>query len=288
GRCAVATAGDWTGDGLTDLVVGGEDGWVKLYARLPGRPMRFERGLRIAGTDGPVRAPGARGRRYVAPALADWDADGDLDLLVGGANGRVLLWRNDRGLRAMGPLQVSGTDLRVTGIAMPAPFDYNADGDVDLFVGARPLPERPPEPGVMLPEIPPGCAYFENTADRTNALPVFAKGVPIAMSLVSRDRGLRRDAGFLGPYATYPVRDGSALDFITVTLQGTFRFANTARRGAYACLAAECEDRALPHALLPPLYSAVPARLDGQNGLLAAHIAWGFVAWYERGALEGR
>jgi hypothetical protein len=243
--------------------------------------MRFERGLRIDGSDGPVEAPGSGGGRYAAPALTDWDADGDLDLLVGGVSGRILLWRNGGGLRAMGPLQVSGTDLRVTGIAMPAPFEYNGDGDVDLFVGARPRPDRRTEPGVMLPEIPPGCVYFENTVNRTNALPVFAKGVPIAMNLISEDGGLRRDAGFLGPYATYPVDRGVNLDFITITLQGTFRFANMARRGAYACLAAEAKGRGLPHALLPPLYSAVPARIDGKQGLLAADAAYGFVAWYE-------
>ena len=261
GRCALATVGDWNGDGLADVVAGGEDGRVSLYARLPGEALRFERGLRIAGTGGEVRAPGSGDRRYAAPALTDWDADGDLDLLVGGVDGRVLLWRNNGALEPAGPLQVSGADLRVTGVAVPSPFDYNGDGDVDLFVGARALPERPPEPGVMLPEIPPGCAYFENTANRTHTLPIFSKGVPIAMALLSAG-GLHRDAGFLAPYATHPVRWGGTLSFITVTMQGTFRFTNTARRGAYACLSAQCEGRALPTALLPPLYSATPARLD--------------------------
>lgn len=287
GRCAVATVGDWNGDGLADVVVGGEDGRLSLYARLPGERLLFDRGLRIAASDGPVMAPGSGDLRYAAPALTDWDADGDLDLLVGGASGRVLLWRNSGGLEPMGPLQVSGMDLRVTGIAMPAPVDYNGDGDVDLFVGARPLPERPVEPGVMLPEIPPGCAYFENTTDRAGALPVFAKGVPIAMTVVSQEDGLRRDAGFLGPYATHPVQwNGAALDFITVTLQGTFRFTNTAHRGAYARLSAQCRGRGLPHALLPPLYSATPAVLDGEMGLLAADVAYGFVTWYPREAVE--
>ncbi|MFO8082417.1 MAG: VCBS repeat-containing protein [Armatimonadota bacterium] len=286
GRCAVATVGDWNGDGLKDLVVGGEDGRVRLYERLPGEVMRFERGRRIAGADGPVTAPGKGDLRYAAPALVDWDADGDLDLLVGGVNGRILLWRNDGGLQPMGPLQVSGTDLRVTGIAMPAPFDYNGDGDVDLFVGARPFPERAAEPGLMIPAIPPGCAYFENTVDRTNALPVFAKGVPVEMTLISRDSGLRRDASFLGPHAMYPVRWEAAVDFIVPTTQGTVRFENLSRKGRYARLAAECDDRALPTVLLPPLYSTVPARLDGEVGLLAGGVAYGFVTWYPREALE--
>ncbi len=286
GRCAVATVGDWNGDGLADVVVGGEDGRVTLYARLPGEDLRFERGLRIAGAEGPVMAPGTGHLRYAAPALTDWDADGDLDLLVGGANGRILLWRNNRRLEQAGPLQVSGADLRVIGIAMPAPYDYNGDGDVDLFVGARPIPERQPEPGLMIPAIPPGCAYFENTVDRTGALPEFAKGVPVATTLVSGDSGLRRDAGFLGPYAMYPVLWRGAVDFITITMQGTFRFQNASSRGTYASLVAESVGRGLPAALLPPLYAATPARIDGEVGLLAGDCAYGFVTWYTREALE--
>ena len=286
GRCPTATVGDWNGDGLPDVVVGGEDGRVTLYARLPGDELRFERGLRIAAADGPVLAPGSGQMRYAAPALTDWDADGDLDLLVGGVNGRILLWRNNGRLQQAGPLQVSETDRRGVGIAMPAPWDYNGDGDVDLFVGARPLPDKPAEPGLMIPAIPPGCAYFENTVNRTDALPVFAKGVPVAMTLVSRDTGLRRDADFLGAYSMHPVLWGGAIDFITVTMQGTFRFENASRRGQYASLVADCEGRELPPALLPPLYSATPARLEGDVGVLAGDCAYGFVTWYPREALE--
>ncbi len=287
GRCAVASAGDWDGDGDADLVVGGEDGRVRLYERLPGPGLSFARGRQVAGTEGPVIAPGSDPLRYAAPALTDWDADGDPDLLVGGGAGQIDLWLNSGGLRPMGPLQVSGADLRIAGIAMPAPFDFNGDGDIDLFVGARPPPERDLGPGVVLPEIAPGCAYFENTADRTGVVPEFAKGVPIAMALRSTDSGLHRDAGFLAPYATYPARwRGPRIDFVTVTLQGTFVFVNRARPGAYATLEAECTGRTLPPALLPPLYAATPAELDGEVGLLAADCAWGFVCWYPRAALE--
>ncbi|MGD9494663.1 MAG: FG-GAP repeat domain-containing protein [Armatimonadota bacterium] len=289
GRCAVATAGDWDGDGDADLVAGGEDGGVWLYERLPGAELLFGRGLQVAGEDGPVAAAGTGERRYAAPVLTDWDADGDLDLLVGGVSGKVLVWLNAGGLRAGGPLQVGGAPLRMAGIAMPAAADYNGDGDTDLFVGARPEPEGEGDTGVVLPQIAPGCAYFENTADRPGALPVFAKGVPVPMTLASREGELRRDGGFLAPYAIYPSRWRGPLttDFITVSLLGTFIFTNTARPGAYACLEAQCEGRALPTALLPPLYSAVPAQLNGEPGLLAADCPYGFVCWYPRGALDG-
>lgn len=288
GRCAVATAGDWDGDGLTDLVVGGEDGRVQLFLRQPGAEMWYARALEVTGADGPVVAEGPW-PRFAAPALTDWDADGDLDLLVGGASGRVLAWQNHGGLRALGPIEVGGAPLQLAGITMPAPFDYNGDGDTDLFVGARPPPEQAPGPGVVLPEIAPGCAYFENIANRPGVLPNFEKGVPIAMTLTSRGDDLRRDAGFLTPYALYPgewARPGH-IDFITVTLEGAYVFENRARRGAYADLQAQTEGRALPPALLPPLYSVTLAVLDGTPGLLAADCAYGFVCWYPRDALEG-
>lgn len=287
GRCPVASVADWNSDGDTDLVVGGEDGRVTLFERVAGE-LEFERGLRVAAADGPILAPGEGDARYAAPAVTDWDTDGDLDLLLGGAGGEVHLWRNSGGLRAAGPLLVSGATLRLAGITMPTPFDYNGDGDMDLFVGARPDPAREVAAGVVLPELAPGCAYYENVTDRRGALPVFAKGVPLAITIVARDEQLRRDAGFLAPYATYPTRwSGQQIDFLTVTLHGTFICRNTSRRGSYAALQAKARARSLPPALLPPLYSALPATLDGRRGLLAGGCEYGFVTWYPREALEG-
>ncbi len=284
GRCAVATAGDWTGNGLTDIVVGGEDGRVMLYQRIPGEQMLFERGQRIAAREGIIEAEGSGYFRYAAPVLVDFNLNGRPDLLVGSATGRIIHWENAAGMRRVGPLQVSDTDLRMTGIAFPAPFDYDRDSELDLFVGARPVPYREPEPGLMLPEIPSGCVYFENIANRPGATPEFEKGVPIAMTLVSIDGELRRDASFLTPYAAYPVQWSSprTLDFLVVTLKGTFLFENVVRRGEYARLEAMSEGRGLPTRLLPPLYSAVPAEIDGKPGILAADTAYGFVTWYER------
>jgi len=286
GRCAVAAPGDWDGDGDVDLVVGGEDGFVTLFERLPGAGIVLARGRRIADAGGLVRAEAGDDEylRYAAPALADWDADGDLDVLVGCGSGAVLVWENDSGLRAAGPVQVSGRRLTVGGIAMPAPHDANGDGDMDLYVGARALPGREFGMGEMQPpRLAPACAYFENIANAAGQ-PLFAKGVPVAMSLVSGGDSLRRDADFLAPYATWPGqwRGPGSDDFVTATGYGTFAFTNSSRRGAYARLELACLGRSLPSPLLPPLYWARPVQMGPGGGLMAADEAYGFVCYYPR------
>ena len=288
GRCAVGAPGDWDGDGDIDLVVGGEDGYVSLFLRLPGPGLVFERGRTIADDHGPVRAGGSdEYLRYAAPALADWDGDGDADLLVGCGSGEVLAWSNAGGLHPLGPVQVSGMKLSVDGIAIPAPCDANGDGDTDLFLGAR----RPPREGappaeIELPRFAPNVAYYENIAHQIGALPRFAKGVPIAMTLFSPgDPPLNRDADFMAPYAIWPARwrDRSTVDFIAATDYGTFAFTNLARPGQYVRLQLQCRGRSLPSPLLPPLYFARPVELaPGQVGLLAADEAYGFLCYYPR------
>ena len=186
----------------------------------------------------------------------------------------------------MGPLQVSGRVLRVSGIATPAPWDYNLDGKMDLFVGARTPPDKLSKPGeVPVPEISPGCAYFENTKAGTAQWPLFAKGVPVSMCLASEGSGPQhKDADFLQPYATYPARWRNAArpTFLTLTAYGTFAFENIAAPGAYAHLHLQ-SGNGVPPPLLPELYSCVPVELRvGEVGLLAADAAYGFLCYYPR------
>jgi hypothetical protein len=76
------------------------------------------------------------------PATVDWDADGDLDMLIGSFGGDLFL-RQNIGTRSKPeydavaiPIQSDGKPLHVNHHAAPAVADWNADGKWDLVVGS--------------------------------------------------------------------------------------------------------------------------------------------------------
>ncbi|MFQ5650041.1 MAG: FG-GAP-like repeat-containing protein [bacterium] len=72
------------------------------------------------------------------PVLADIDADGDLDLFVGEADGTVDFYRNT-GSQATFAFTFESDSIAAIpvglGEAAPALADFDADGDLDLFIG---------------------------------------------------------------------------------------------------------------------------------------------------------
>ncbi len=152
--------GDLDGDGLPDLVVGQFQDAVAWYHNSgKSGPDRF-----VLVDSAVVRLP--RGSNAV-PELYDVDGDGDLDLFLGDAGGRVAFFRNDGskqvphfvlvsddylGKRAgrrvvprfLGKVLVLGTEqggrdsvlgLRLPPYAAPAFADLRGVGRPDLFVG---------------------------------------------------------------------------------------------------------------------------------------------------------
>lgn len=71
------------------------------------------------------------------PALADLDADGDPDLLVGAWDGKMAFYRNESTPGALRFTLVANPflDVDVGQINAPAFVDIDADGDYDLFIG---------------------------------------------------------------------------------------------------------------------------------------------------------
>jgi hypothetical protein len=134
---------DWNHDGLTDLVMLDQEGYLALFERArrngklvllpPKRVFCDERGnpLRLA-----TRTAGGSGRRKLC--IVDWDGDGKLDILLNAANARFLRQVDARDgkwfFRDMGLLvqeNIEGHDVS------PTTVDFNGDGIPDFLGGAE-------------------------------------------------------------------------------------------------------------------------------------------------------
>ncbi|NLF37888.1 hypothetical protein GX586_00490 [bacterium] len=112
----VPAVGDIDGDGDLDLVAGDRLGYLNWYVNEPRQNLtdmkeRFlldhKQVFSFDGTEQPVGP-------LVRPELTDWDGDGDLDLLLGAADGRVMLAVNEGTPKEpsfKSPVPVPGTDV---------------------------------------------------------------------------------------------------------------------------------------------------------------------------------
>ena len=135
---------DWDRDGLPDLVMLNHQGYLSLFRRArrngalvllpPERIFLDDRGRFLQLAAG--RA-GASGRRKVE--LADWDSDGDLDLVTDSDGGPV--WYENVGSQERPILKLRGKLIRNASLAGHSPTpnlaDWNGDGRLDLIVGAE-------------------------------------------------------------------------------------------------------------------------------------------------------
>jgi hypothetical protein len=172
---------DYDGDGTLDLIVGVEDwadyGWDNAFDR-QGRwthgPLHgYVYLLRnIGATEKPEYAPPTKieaGGRPIdvfgmpSPSFADFDGDGDLDLVCGEFLDKLTYFQNV-GTRTK-PEYAKGRVLTYNGqsitmdleMIVPVAIDWDKDGDVDLIVGQ--------EDGRV--------ALIENTAKIVNGMPQF-------------------------------------------------------------------------------------------------------------------
>ncbi|MBM3746629.1 MAG: VCBS repeat-containing protein [Acidobacteria bacterium] len=134
---------DWDRDGLPDLVMLNHQGYLSLYRRA-----RVSGALRLLPPERIFVTPagrflnlaagraGASGRRKIE--FADMDRDGDLDLITDSDEGPV--WYENQGTQEKPVMQLRGTLVRARLAGhnpTPNVVDWNADGKLDLIIGAE-------------------------------------------------------------------------------------------------------------------------------------------------------
>ncbi len=173
---------DYDSDGALDLIVGVGDwteyGWADAYnekgewVRGPGRGFVYL--IRNNGTTAePVYAEPRKltaGGKPIevyampSPNFADFDGDGDLDIICGEFLDKMTYFQNT-GTRTEPKytagrfIEHDGRPIQIDGCMItPVAFDWDKDGDIDLLVGA--------EDGRV--------AFVENTGKLLDGVPVFA------------------------------------------------------------------------------------------------------------------
>jgi len=145
GTASAVHAADWDGDGDYDLIIGDVHGNVYLVPN-EGTPESYAFGkeIQLQAGGNPINI-----ERSAGPFTADWDGDGDLDLLVGADDGSVSLYRNTGSAKS--PELASAVQLvppvEKTSSRQPSKevrrgmrskicvTDWNEDGRLDLLVG---------------------------------------------------------------------------------------------------------------------------------------------------------
>lgn len=196
---------DWDGDGKKDLLIADGAGAVKVYPNVgtDSQP-QFTTSQPVLVDGIPISVPG--------PAFAfaaDWDGDGNIDLVVGDGQGQIRWYRNTRSdlapqLTAAGFLRANSSDIRAQGPASPIVVDWNSDGRKDLLVG----------------DGTGQVTVYLNEGTSAGA-PVLGTGIPVPLPDVGAVRGNAR------PFVADWDQDGRK-DLLVGDLSGKiYLFANT-------------------------------------------------------------
>lgn len=145
---------DFDGDGKLDLYTGSFDGGLYVLAGKGGG--QFAPAAKLLDKSGAVLRLGQYwdydakewtnleqatfpDEHLVSGAAVDWDADGDLDLVLGSGSGGMFLRRNLGSAKAYSyatvdeRLTAEGAELKVNGHAFPHIADWDGDGRWDLI-----------------------------------------------------------------------------------------------------------------------------------------------------------
>jgi hypothetical protein len=157
GSDAVLEFGDVDSDGDLDIVAGKGQGTL-AYIENTGSVTNPNYEIRT-GTDNPF--DGIDVGDNSAPKLADFDGDGDLDAVVGRADGTLAFVENTGSASSPTYTQQTGGDNPFDGVdagtnSVPGLADVDNDGDLDLAVGKNNS------------TVSNSIAYFENTGSSSS------------------------------------------------------------------------------------------------------------------------
>lgn len=130
---------DFDGDGDFDLLCGEFLDGFTYFENLGTRTApEFAAGRRLMHGDQPL----VMDLQMIVPVACDWDADGDLDLIVGDEDGRVALIENTGRLVDHIPqferpryFQQEADTVKFGALATACGFDWDGDGDDDIIAG---------------------------------------------------------------------------------------------------------------------------------------------------------
>lgn len=130
------TFGDMDNDGDFDLIIGRFNGTLSYFEN-SGSPLSpdFTNGVDVLNNNGETIDVGSS----AFPFLIDVDSDSDLDLIIGAFNGKFYLYENTGTVNSyqftFNNNYFAGLD--VGDYSTPFLFDFNKDGNYDLFSGSR-------------------------------------------------------------------------------------------------------------------------------------------------------
>jgi hypothetical protein len=128
GQMLTPELADLDGDGDMDMLVGDFNGFIHYFENVSsGNEIIFNFIEKVGDIDLSGNA---------VPSLADLDNDGDIDLLIGQLNGSLAYYENTGTSQNYNFLESSLTEIETDMNSAPELYDYDNDGDYDLFLGS--------------------------------------------------------------------------------------------------------------------------------------------------------